>query len=100
MWNKPIDNQGSCGSCWAFSTSAVIDAVYKIKKNMVIDSAEQELLDCAGYLGNGGCNGGVPLYAMEYVQTKGISPQSAYKQYMKAVVSKNKFYHFLNPNIG
>lgn len=47
-------------------------------------------MDCAGYLGNGGCEGGVPLYAMEYVQTKGIGAQATYK-YLARDVSDSKF---------
>ena len=57
---------------------------------MVIDSSEQQLVDCSGYLGNGGCGGGVPEYAMEYVQTKGLDGQSAYRTYNQRDVSIRK----------
>jgi len=85
VWKKPIENQGSCGSCWSFSATAVIDAAYKIKKNQTISTSKQEFLDCSGYLGNGGCNGGSQGLAFEYAQTKGIGAEASYPKYKLAV---------------
>ena len=67
-----------CGSCWAFATAGVVEAALKINKGIDVDLSEQDLIDCSGSLGNGACGGGVPLYALEYAQTKGINTESSY----------------------
>lgn len=85
VWSKPIENQGSCGSCWSFSSTAVIDAAYKIKKGLNISTSKQEFLDCSSYLGNGGCNGGSQGSAFEYAMTKGIGAEAVYPKYKLAV---------------
>jgi hypothetical protein len=53
---SPIENQGSCGSCWAFSTAATFQDVKRIfgEKD---DLSEQYLLSCANPA-EWSCNGG------------------------------------------
>jgi hypothetical protein len=48
----------SSSSCWAFATASVIDGAYQIQKNVKIETSQQDLIDCSGYLGTKGCNGG------------------------------------------
>jgi len=43
----PIKYQGQCGSCWAFTSAAVVESNYLIRKNMELDLSEQQFLDCA-----------------------------------------------------
>jgi cathepsin L len=78
VWTKAATNQGVCGSCWAFATAAVAEAALKIKKGVDVDLSEQELVDCSGSLGNNACGGGVPLYGLEYVYSKGLNSEAAY----------------------
>ena len=78
MWNKPALMQGSCGSCWAFATTAVVEAALKIKKGLSIDLSEQELVDCAGGYDNNACDGGWPAYALEFVQKYGLNTEQEY----------------------
>lgn len=72
-----VKNQGSCGSCWAFSATGVIEAFYKVK-GQTVDLSEQQLVDCSKPQGNHGCNGGWPSSALNYVKAYGITSESAY----------------------
>ena len=58
-----VKNQGSCGSCWAFSTTQVIEAYFTMATGLTSDLSVQQIAactpnpdDCGGY---GGCSGGV-----------------------------------------
>lgn len=72
---QPIKNQGSCGSCWAFSITAVLEAQMKIQQpdaTLPILS-EQTLVDCSDY----DCNGG-DFDAFNYVRDKGLASRVDY----------------------
>jgi len=76
---SPIRDQGSCGSCYAFSTMGAIEGNYVvgnrikgIKVNKVV-LATQQLIDCdynPSSGGNWGCNGGWMRHANDYLQLK------------------------------
>lgn len=51
-WNargkiSPVKDQGDCYSCWAFSTTAAIEALIAIDTNKIVDLSEQQLVECA-----------------------------------------------------
>lgn len=71
-----VKNQGSCGSCWAFSATGAVEALYAIKKGSSVNLAEQQLVDCS--TANYGCNGGWPNKAMSWIASNGIVSQSSY----------------------
>ncbi|KAM9959104.1 hypothetical protein ACTFIR_000158 [Dictyostelium discoideum] len=85
-WTRPgvvnkVKNQGSCGSCYAFSTVGALEAHYSIRYHKMLDLSEQNLLDCtnANRYGNGGCSGGWMHNCYRYIlENGGINRQQNY----------------------
>ena len=73
-----VKNQGSCGSCWAFSTTGSMESRYFLANGTLPRLSEQQFVDCAKAQGNEGCNGGMPDWAFEYAKTTGIETESQY----------------------
>ena len=67
----PVQDQGECGSSWAFAANTVIEGAYFIKHGQLISLSEQQLIDCSKSYGNLGCNGGLMINAYRYVIAKG-----------------------------
>jgi cathepsin L len=69
----PVRDQGGCGSCWAFGTHGAFEGSYAILNQTMIDSSEQDTLDCSGA---GSCAGG--WWAFQYLIDTGSAKESDY----------------------
>lgn len=71
-----VKNQGECGSCWAFSSTGALEAVYKRETGILISLSEQQLVDCAVDRGCGGvANLKVPT---SYIKQYGLESEESY----------------------
>ena len=74
----PVRDQKSCGSCWAFASTAALEAVTLIANQtpgVNLDLSEQVLVSC----GNAGsCGGGSIHYAAEFIKSTGLPQESCY----------------------
>lgn len=75
---NPVQNQGQCGSCWAFSAIASLEGVAKINGYPLYKLSEQQLVDCSTAEGNHGCNGGLMDNAFNYIKQNGIELETTY----------------------
>lgn len=54
---SPVDDQGSCGACWAFATNAAIESAWLKQGFNAVDLSEDHMIDCHGF-DEGPCIGG------------------------------------------
>jgi len=93
---SPVKDQGSCGSCWTFSTTGALEAAYTQATGKRVSLSEQQLVDCAQPFNNFGCNGGLPSQAFEYIKYNGgLDTEEAYPY--KGV---NELCHFEPNSVG
>ena len=77
-WVTPVRNQGGCGSCWAFSTTAALESAvlrHRQTPNVNLDLSEQVMISCGGF---GSCAGGMLELASDYFVQYGLPPESCY----------------------
>ncbi|EQC41656.1 hypothetical protein SDRG_01614 [Saprolegnia diclina VS20] len=69
-----VQQQGNCGSCWAFATVLALESATCLASptNALVKLSEQHLTSCDKASGNLGCQGGYPSKAIEYIAKNGL----------------------------
>ncbi|KAJ6229087.1 hypothetical protein M0813_08004 [Anaeramoeba flamelloides] len=88
----PIKDQGQCGSCWAFSTTGVMEGGVFLQTNKLISLSEQELVDCDHH--QSGCNGGLESQAMGWVAKYGLDKETDYPYTAKNGKCKKRLHSY------
>lgn len=73
---NPIQDQGQCGSCWAFSATASMEGAVQIKYGNLLKFSEQLLVSCD--TNDSGCSGGNANYGFVYYQNHGPMSEASY----------------------
>ncbi|PAA92785.1 hypothetical protein BOX15_Mlig013103g1, partial [Macrostomum lignano] len=71
---SPVRNQASCGSCYSFSSTGMLEARLKIltRNSVNYTLSEQDVVECSPY--SQGCDGGFPyLIAGKYAEDYGMA---------------------------
>lgn len=71
----PIRDQGNCGSCWAFATTAALESQVLMDTSMSTDEAEQILISCSGA---GSCAGGYIDKASSFIESTGLPAETCF----------------------
>ncbi|PKL35605.1 MAG: hypothetical protein CVV44_18915 [Spirochaetae bacterium HGW-Spirochaetae-1] len=74
----PVKFQEACGSCWAFGSAGVYEAVYKIKHGTELDISEQHVVDClrTPQRDCGSCGGGSDYSVFQALQKESAVPEA------------------------
>jgi len=72
-----VKDQGQCGSCWAFSATEAIESFSRIHGSQLYTLSPQQITSCDTT--DGGCKGGWPYNAYNYVKSAGgIETEASY----------------------
>jgi len=74
----PVKDQGNCGSCWAFATTAALESyalLHSLNSYPLDDLSEQVLISCGR---SGSCRGGYIDSASDFIHNTGLPSESCY----------------------
>jgi len=72
----PVKNQGSCGSCWAFSAVETLESAYFLAGKGLHELSTQQVVSCDKI--DGGCNGGDTVQAYKYMLKNALQTEESY----------------------
>lgn len=96
---NPIRDQGTCGSCWSFSITSVLESSVVVQTpRSIVDLSEQHMVSCdyKSY----GCNGGF-MESADFVVRNGLTDEESFpyagrplrcKQGLKTLEKATKYY--------
>ncbi|ETW03618.1 hypothetical protein H310_05021 [Aphanomyces invadans] len=86
-----VQQQGQCGSCWAFATISAVETAMCLASptKSLVKLSEQQLTSCDTATGNMGCQGGYPTKAIDYVASAGVCLLEDYP-YVSGSTSQNE----------
>lgn len=73
---SPVQDQGQCGSCWAFSSVSAAESAHEIATGHLEKFSEQQLVDCVRLCF--GCNGGNQAIAFNYYESHYAMSEASY----------------------
>eukprot|EP01100_Stratorugosa_tubuloviscum_P009301 TRINITY_DN389_c0_g1_i1.p1 TRINITY_DN389_c0_g1~~TRINITY_DN389_c0_g1_i1.p1 ORF type:complete len:487 (-),score=209.22 TRINITY_DN389_c0_g1_i1:1326-2729(-) len=75
---SPVRDQGSCGSCYAFATTAMLEARIRVQSNnqQTTILSPQEIVSCSQYAQ--GCEGGFDYLISKYGEDFGLVEEACY----------------------
>jgi len=71
-----VQNQASCGSCWAFSATAAVEAAHHKASGKLEKLSEEQLVQCSTR--NNGCGGGSMALAFKFLESTNQTTEKAY----------------------
>jgi len=78
----PVKDQGSCGSCWAFSTTESVESYTCLNTGSLLTLSPQNVVSCTPNPnqcgGTGGCGGATMELGFTYVANNGIALDKDY----------------------
>jgi cathepsin L len=84
-----VKDQGSCGSCWAFSTTGGLEGAWQIASGSLVSMSEQFFVDCSKQ--NSGCNGGLMDYAFSFAEGTAVATEDSYAYTARDGTCKSSF---------
>jgi parallel beta-helix repeat protein len=87
-WMTPVRDQGDCNSCWACADVGVMEAVYNIQQQQLVntDLSEQDLVSgCSGRKAGNCSSGGNTSIANEVIRDRGIVEEACFPYKAKDV---------------
>jgi len=85
-WVTRVQDQGQCGSCWAFSAVGQVEMWWMIKnarQDTMLDLSEQFVLSCS----DGTCDGWWTGQALDFIRETGIPLETCFEYYASDAIS-------------
>lgn len=76
-----VRDQGSCGSCYAFSTLSIIESLICLQNGQKVKLSPQQIIDCGRDEVNDGCQGGDESNVIDYLNKRGYISLEKYYPY-------------------